>query len=125
MKHKEDEIKLKSELELTKQRMRQEIERLNHSEQVMSESNNALQSTNSIYNIYNNKLNLNMSKFHKIRRSSEQDTYLLWFSFFFLLFTCCFIILRRLGFIRYLIFKPIIIIMKLFRDNEFNIKEEL
>lgn len=108
----QEATELQHELFETKSKMKQEVDRLHKSEQVLAEDKNSLLQANDTYKQFGDKLTSNFQKFISIKRKAERETLLLWYSFYLLVLVSLYIILRRLGIFRIFIQKPLSLALK-------------
>ncbi|GAW83375.1 protein transport protein SEC20 [Plasmodium gonderi] len=87
----------------TKQMMIEEINRMKNVRSELLESSHKLRKQDEIFNMFESKIKSSTQLIFSLKRKAQNDTRYVWYSFFFFLSVCSYIILRRLGFIRALI----------------------
>lgn len=95
-----DETASKMNLEDTKKMMMDEVNRMKNVKSELIESSDKLKKQDATFNSFETKIRSSAQMVVSLKRRAERDTKYVWFSFFFFLTVCVYIILRRLGFIR-------------------------
>ncbi|SBT80699.1 protein transport protein SEC20, putative [Plasmodium malariae] len=100
----------------TKKMMIDEINRMKNVRSELLESSQKLRKQDEIFNIFESKLKSSAQLILSLKQKAQNDTRYVWYSFFFFLSVCFYIILRRLGFIRAaitLLFSTLFYLLKL------------
>ncbi|VWU50090.1 protein transport protein SEC20, putative [Hepatocystis sp. ex Piliocolobus tephrosceles] len=87
----------------TKNMMINEINRMKNAKSQLLESSHILKKQDKIFTMFESRLKSSAQLILSIRKKAEKDSKYVWYSFFFFVSVCCYIILRRLGFIRAII----------------------
>lgn len=98
----EDPEKIKSNMNLedTKKMMIEEVNRMKYVKSELLESSDKLKKQDATFNTFEDKIKSSGRLLLSLKKKAETDTKYVWYSFFFFLSVCIYIILRRLGFIR-------------------------
>ncbi|ANQ10057.1 Uncharacterized protein PCOAH_00038890 [Plasmodium coatneyi] len=81
----------------TKQMMIEEINRMKNVRSELLESSHKLRKQDQIFNMFESKIKSSTELLFSLKKKAQNDTRYVWYSFFFFLSVCCYIILRRLG----------------------------
>lgn len=87
-------------LEDTKKMMLDEVNRMRNVKSELIKSSDKLKKQDETFNSFETKIKSSAQLVLSLKKKAESDTKYVWFSFFFFLTVCVYIILRRLGFIR-------------------------
>ncbi|CRH02418.1 protein transport protein SEC20, putative [Plasmodium relictum] len=87
----------------TRKMMMDEVNRMKNVKSELLESSQKLKKQDEIFNSFEMKLRSSAQLIFSLKKKAENDTRYVWYSFFFFLSICIYIILRRLGFIRAII----------------------
>ncbi|SCO69755.1 protein transport protein SEC20, putative [Plasmodium vivax] len=81
----------------TKQMMIEEINRMKSVRSELLESSHKLRKQDQIFNMFESKIKSSTQLLFSLKKKAQNDTRYVWYSFFFFLSVCSYIILRRLG----------------------------
>ncbi|SBT47545.1 protein transport protein SEC20, putative (SEC20) [Plasmodium ovale wallikeri] len=95
-----DNNRVDANLKDTKKMMIDEINRMKNVRSELIESSQMLRKQNEIFKAFESKLRYSAQLIFSLKKRAENDGRYVWYSFFFFLSICAYIILRRLGFIR-------------------------
>ncbi|SCQ16810.1 protein transport protein SEC20, putative [Plasmodium ovale] len=95
-----DNNRADANLKDTKKMMIDEINRMKNVRSELIESSQMLRKQNEIFKAFESKLRYSAQLIFSLKKRAENDGRYVWYSFFFFLSVCAYIILRRLGFIR-------------------------
>lgn len=95
-----DKIKSNMNLEDTKKMMIEEVNRMKYVKSELLESSDKLKKQDKTFDTFEDKIKSSGRLILSLKKKAETDTKYVWYSFFFFLSVCFYIILRRLGFIR-------------------------
>ncbi|CRG97558.1 protein transport protein SEC20, putative [Plasmodium gallinaceum] len=87
----------------TRKMMIDEVNRMKNVKSELLDSSQKLKKQDEIFNSFEMKLKSSAQLIFSLKKKAENDTRYVWYSFFFFLSVCIYIILRRLGFIRAII----------------------
>lgn len=114
-----EELASKMNLEDTKKMMIDEVNRMKNVKSELVESSDKLKKQSAIFNSFETKIRSSAQLIVTLKKKAETDTKYVWYSFFFFLTVCVYIVLRRLGFIRAIlaIIKLIVSVFLFFINN--------
>ncbi|EUD68854.1 hypothetical protein C922_00542 [Plasmodium inui San Antonio 1] len=81
----------------TKQMMIDEINRMKSVRSELLESSQKLRKQDQIFNMFESKIKSSTQLLFSLKKKAQNDTRYVWYSFFFFLSVCSYIIMRRLG----------------------------
>ncbi|CAA9990775.1 protein transport protein SEC20, putative [Plasmodium knowlesi strain H] len=92
-----EEKQTDANLKDTRQMMIEEINRMKNVRSELLESSHKLRKQDQIFNMFESKIKSSTDLLFSLKKKAQNDTRYVWYSFFFFLGVCSYIILRRLG----------------------------
>ncbi|GAB68833.1 Sec20-like protein [Plasmodium cynomolgi strain B] len=93
----EEKKQTDANLKDTKQMMIDEINRMKSVRSELLESSHKLRKQDQIFNMFESKIKSSTQLLFSLKKKAQNDTRYVWYSFFFFLSVCSYIIMRRLG----------------------------